>query len=219
MEVKIVIDPDTGKYVLDDPNQGEFLFQAIIDSFPEEELVKLKRCPMCNKKTVFKMLSYEVNRHMIDVLFEMRRVILSDPEQHGFVYMREETRGIREGQQLFSMTNGAQQNHKMCYLGLITQIDRNGNPVSPGQPGALQSAYKITDKGMALMKGQKISPWRIHRKLGRTIVTKEDGESSGTIFDAKQMSYEDYVSMCVSANIEHLMVPDAIGATYAEQGI
>jgi len=216
MQVNINLNPDTGKYELEDSNQAKFLFDAILASFPEEELMKMERCPMCDKKTVFKMHHYEPTKRMIKILFEMRRVLVADPDQHEFVYMREEADTIKDSQALYSMVQGSQQNHKMCYLGLITQIDKKGNPVPPGSTGTMRAAYKITEKGMKLLKGESISPWRIHRRLGRTIITDEDKQTSGTILDAKDMSYDDYVNMCKNAEVDYLKLPEVVNAEAAK---
>jgi len=174
MKVEIKLDPDTGKYVLEDKKQAQFLFDAIMDSFSDDDLINIDRCPMCNKKTEAKLHEYKPTKRMIKVLFEMRRLLVADPEQNEFVFIREFADTIIPHQALYSMTAGAQQNHKMCYLGIITQIDPKKNPVSPGSKGKLRAAYKITEKGMALLRGEQISPWSVHRRLGRTIITEED---------------------------------------------
>lgn len=210
MDVSVKLDPDSGNYVLEDRNQAEYLFQAIVNSFSEEELIKMERCPLCRKKTAFKLSPISINRHMVEILFEMRRVMVADPDQHGFVYMREEVRGIKEKQQSYSMINGSQQNHKMCYLGLVTQIGADFEPLPPEARNKLQAAYKLTQKGLSLINGKSVSPWTIHRRLGRTTVTDEDKLSSGTLFDAKEMTYEDYVNMSRNAEVEHLEMPERL---------
>ena len=85
MEVKLKLDANTGKYVLVDKNEAEFLFDAIVASFDKDELKDLDRCPMCRKKTDAKMHTYIPSRHMVEVLFEMARVMKADPEQNGYV--------------------------------------------------------------------------------------------------------------------------------------
>jgi len=212
MNIVVNLDPETGKYTLEHKAQAEMAFEAIRNSFTEEELVKFERCPLCNHKTASKMHHYVPTKRMISILFAMRRTIMADPEQHGYVLMREESDTIKDSEALYSMAIGSQQNHKMCYLGLITQIDKECNPVEPGTPGKMQAAYKITEKGETLMQGEPITPWKVHRKMGRTIITDEDRQTSGTTLDAKHMSYDDWVDMCKNAGVDCLKIPEAANA-------
>lgn len=208
MEVKIEKGPD-GKWVLEDHKQADILFEAIINSYPEDKLKEVSRCPVCSKRTSFKLQKYMVTRHMVEVLFEMRRTMLSDPGQHGFVFMREEDYSVKLDEMSYSMTNGSQQNHKMAWLGLITPLTHDLNDCNPDYhgPDRKRSAYKITQKGLDLLYGKEISPFQVHRRCGKTVVTDEDKKSIGTVLNAKKMTADDYATMCRNAQITPLLVP------------
>jgi hypothetical protein len=212
--VEVVVEKDEkGKQVLTDKNVAKKLYELIVDSFPEEELELIKRCPICRKKTASKEHIYTITRHMVEILVEMNRIITVDPGKHGFVFIREEPRSIRKGEEQYSMTIGGRQTHKMTWLGLITPIDHDLNPVDPeDRISRLRSAYKITDKGHALLRGEAISPASVHRKNGGTIVTEDDKTASVSRDSVKDLSYNDYIEMCKRAEIKYPALPVAVGA-------
>jgi len=202
---------EKGRSILSDKSIATELFKLIQNTFTKEELEEAKRCPVCNSKTSFKMHKYFLTKHMAEILFEMRRIIVSDPGQNGYVMMREEKRSVRSGEKLFSMVSGSQQNHKMVWLDLIYPIDHELQKYDPaGKCPRLRSAYKISDRGYNLMNGKTISPFQIHRRCGKTIVTDEDKASSGNILDAKEMTFEDYELMCKNADITSLLLPKQV---------
>lgn len=208
MEVKLVKNKE-GKLVLDNTDQANTVFEAIVNSFPEEKLKEVSRCPVCLKNTNFKLQKYMPTRHMVEVLFEIRRTMVADPGQKGFVFMREEDYSVKDDEQSYSMTNGSQQNHKMAWLGLITPLTHDLKDCNPNYhgPDRKRSAYKITQKGMDLLYGKNVSPFQVHRRCGKTVITDEDKASIGTILDAKKMTADDYAAMCRNAQITPLLVP------------
>ena len=202
---------ENGREMLSDKSIASMLFKLIQNTFTKEELEEAKRCPVCNNKTSFKMHKYFLTKHMAEILFEMRRIIVSDPGQSEYIMMREERRSVRENEKMFSMVSGSQQNHKMVWLDLIYPIDHEFKKYDPaGKCPRLRSAYKISERGYNLMYGKTISPFQIHRRCGKTIITEEDKISSGTILDAKAMTFEDYEAMCQNADITSLLLPKQV---------
>jgi hypothetical protein len=207
MDVKLV--EKDGVLVLEDPSQANVLFEAIVSSLSDEELKKTPRCPVCKQRTSFKTQPYYVTKHMVEILFRMRRLMIEDPQQHGYVMMREDERSIKDNERLYSMSRGGQQNHKMAWLGLITPLTHDLKPCNPDYHGSerMRSAYTVTQKGLDLLYGKTVSPFQIHRRRGKTIITDEDKKTAGTVLDAKEMTAEDYELMCKNAQITSLLVP------------
>lgn len=197
-----------GEWVLKDEALGPMAYTAILNTFRDKDkLEKVKRCPVCNRKAVFQPMVYRPTRHMVEVLFEMHRVIMHDPKQRGYVRMTEEASYLRDEDRIIGMTSGTKQIHKMIYLGLATFVDKEGKHTTKNDPERRSSCYAITVKGMDLLAGKVISPFQIRISNSKPVFQDEDRNTSGTITDVKALTEEDWKEMARESGVTILEVP------------
>jgi hypothetical protein len=199
-----------GKWTFQDKTECAEAFAAIVNSFTKEELVDLKRCPMCNQKTSFKPMTYRPSRHMVEVLFEMYRVMNKDPEGRRYVKLTEEPKFLKDEEQLIGMTSGIKQIHKMIYLGLVSFVDHSGNPTTKNDPDRKLGCYTISQKGMDLISGKDVVPWQTQIVNGRIHNAEANKNTKGNIHDVRNIGWEEWIEMAKSSGLENLEIPKAI---------
>jgi hypothetical protein len=136
---------------------------------------------------------------MVDILFEMARIVRDDPKGRKYVLMVEHPERLKGDRRLIGTALGIKQNHKMRQLGLISYVGVDG--ACDGASKRIQAAYCITQKGMDLLVGLPITPWQIHVKNKRIVNMQEDQNTTGSIRDVKAFSYEQWKEQALNAKL------------------
>ena len=129
---------------------------------------------------------------MVEILFEMVRVMNSDPNNRKYVKMVENLKKLSDKERLIGTSIGIKQNHKMRLLGLISYVDKNGNQC-PSTTPHVRAGYTITQRGWDLLKGLPISPFCVRVQNKKVVLTNEDKNTVGSISDVRDFSYDEWV--------------------------
>ena len=149
-------------------------------------------CPVCERKFHRNAQKYQPTRQMVEVMFEMARVMNNDPRQRKYVKMVERPELLPLDERIIGMTAGIKQNHKMRLMNLISFIDSKGNLCSRSTPHVL-AAYTITQRGWDLLNGLPITPWQIHVQNSKVVLLDEDKGTVGSITDVRDFTYDEWI--------------------------
>jgi hypothetical protein len=175
------------------------MFAALIEN-GKSSLQEVTVCPLCERKVNTKAQKYQPTREMVDILFLMHRVMSEDPKQRGYVRMVERPERARDDERTICTANGIKQNHKMRMLDLISYVDVNHKPCLAGAKRIL-GGYTLTQRGKELLMGLPITPWQIHVKNKKAVLLDEDRQTSGSITDVKDLTYDEWVEMAKVAKV------------------
>lgn len=149
-------------------------------------------CPVCEHKFHSKAQKYQPTRQMIEIMFEMARIMNADPKQRKYVKMVERPELLSPDERLIGMTAGIKQNHKMRLMNLISYVDVTGGLCSRSSPH-VRAAYTITPRGWQLLQGLPITPWQIHIQNSKAVLLDEDKGTVGSITDVRDFTYDEWV--------------------------
>ncbi|MEN6550184.1 MAG: hypothetical protein ABFE07_29420 [Armatimonadia bacterium] len=204
--LRIIKGPGGGLWQIEEKAEARLAFNAALNSFTKEELQEVRTCPLCGKKTATRIQHYRPTRDMVEIMFEMVRIMNRDPQGRGYVRMMEHPEHLKDEDRILGTASGTKQNHKMTKLGLISYVGHDGKPYD-GSSKRILGAYCLTQKGLDLLNGRTISPWDVHLKNGVVVMLAEDEHTSGNINDVKNLSYDEWKQMARETGVEHLLIP------------
>jgi len=181
----------TGAWVLvNNEDKARPMFDAIVNAC-KPAIREVKVCPLCERKLHKNSQKYQPTREMVDIMFEMAKLMRNDPQQRNYVKMVERPEKLNVDERIIGTSTGIKQNHKMRLLGLISCVDTDGLPCERTTKHLL-GTYTITERGWEFLKGVPISPWQIHVKGSKVVLLDEDKQTSGSIGDVHDFSYEEW---------------------------